>query len=406
MRRAATLRAVRVAASLDRVTATSILLLAALSASPPSATSRAEALIRKAIVEFDGGEFDDALVHAREAYDLQPVPGLLYNLGQCHRALHHWEQAAHEFKAYLRKQPDARNRAGIEALIKEMEKNRREQLAGQTPTPSPIPPWAPPEAPPASMEAPPTPPPAEPAPKPKQGHIAVLDIRPHGSVSQDIAQGVTSVTVLDVRKLAAGAVVVGADEIRAMMGLERQKQLLGCTESSCLAEIGGALGAERLVLGTLSHFGDTYVLDVKLLDSRTAKVLAEGSKDFKQEGEIPGAVAQSVSQLFPAATPSEAAAVDTSPRPELTQEAAPSHRAHALAWTLFASTAVAAGFAIYGAVKVVNEQDALNGLTATTPESTYLSTLGAKPNAQNWEYAAYVLGGVALAAAVGGAFTW
>ncbi len=67
----------------------SFLLLALLTASPSSdAVKQAEALTRRAIVEYNGGEFDQALVDAKKAYGIQPAPALLYNLGQCHRALH------------------------------------------------------------------------------------------------------------------------------------------------------------------------------------------------------------------------------------------------------------------------------------------------------------------------------
>lgn len=68
----------------------SFVLLAALASSPPASTpaARAEALTRHAMTEFDGGEFDDALADVKRAYAIEPVPGLLYNLAQCHRALH------------------------------------------------------------------------------------------------------------------------------------------------------------------------------------------------------------------------------------------------------------------------------------------------------------------------------
>ena len=389
----------------------SLLLVAALASSPSKPSAKAEKLTKRAIVEFNGGEFDDALADAKRAYAIDPVPGLLYNLGQIQRALHHWEEAAHEFRAYLRELPGAANRPAMEGIIGEMERNQRAQLAGEKPAPSPALTWGPPEASPGADQPLAVATPAKPEAKPalRVPRIAVLDIRPHGAVSQDIAQGVTAVTVLDIRRRAAPAMVVGADEIRTMVGFEHEKELLGCTEGSCIAEIGGALGAERLVLGSLSHFGDNYVLDLRLLDSRTAKVVAEGSARFKEEGALPDAVAQSVAELFAAAKPNAASSpgtVDTSPRPELTGETAPPHRTHVLAWSLFASGAIAAWFAIYGAVKVENEQSALSHLSSSTSAKDYTAAVAAQPNAQNWQVAAYALGGGALAAALGGVFTW
>ena len=391
-----------------------LLLMAALAAAPQSAaTEKAAALARRCIVEYNGGEFDQALVDAKKAYAIQPAPGLLYNLGQIHRALHHWEEAAFSFRAYLRATPQVRNRSTVEALIAQMEANQRARQAGQQELPATVPmPLQP--LPPVAEPVPSTPPPVAPAivksSKPRVPRIAVLDVRRHGGVSEDIAQGVTSLVVLDVRKQAIGAAIVGADEIRAMIGLEHEKSLLGCSDSSCLAEIGGALGAERLVLGTLSRFGDNYVLDLKLLDSRSAKVLAEGSAQFQEEGALPAAVAQSVESLFPGAKPSAPVAADTSERPELTAAPETQGRSHALAWTLWAGGAVAAGFAVYGAVRDVGFQGTLNQISSGSPVATYNAALGnawrGQANAQNWQVAALALGAVAVAAGVVGAFTW
>lgn len=44
-------------------------------------------------------------------------------------------------------------------------------------------------------------------------------------------------------------------DMRALLGLERQKQLLGCAESDCIAEIAGALGVAALLVGDLGMVG-------------------------------------------------------------------------------------------------------------------------------------------------------
>ncbi len=70
--------------------------------------------------------------------------------------------------------------------------------------------------------------------------------------------------------------VIGSSDIQALLGLERQKQLLGCTndESSCLAELSGALGAEYLVTGSLGKVGKQTRLDLTLLQTKGSRVLA------------------------------------------------------------------------------------------------------------------------------------
>jgi hypothetical protein len=169
--------------------------------------------------------------------------------------------------------------------------------------------------------------------------IAVLDVKALVGVSEQLGQAVTNVVVLETRRHATGRSVIGADEVRAMVGLQREKSLLGCGDTSCLTEIGGALGAERIVIGSLSLFGkSTYLLDLKLLDTRTARVLQEGSARFGSEDAIPDAVASAVAALFPGSAPEAAVS-----------EAPAHHTSTAGWWVAGAGAAVgAAGGILWG----------------------------------------------------------
>lgn len=73
-----------------------------------------------------------------------------------------------------------------------------------------------------------------------------------------------------------GLQVVTSKDIGAILGQERQKQLLGCSEgNSCLAELGNALGCEALLLVSLARLDDSYRGSVRLVSSNDAKVMAE-----------------------------------------------------------------------------------------------------------------------------------
>lgn len=78
---------------------------------------------------------------------------------------------------------------------------------------------------------------------------------------------------------AQGVEVLTSSEIAALLGLERQRQLLGCTDEqgSCLAEMANALGTDGLVRGSLGKFGKAYQLDLKVLSSG-GQTLASFSK--------------------------------------------------------------------------------------------------------------------------------
>lgn len=70
--------------------------------------------------------------------------------------------------------------------------------------------------------------------------------------------------------------VVTTREIGALLGLERQKQLLGCADasSSCLAELGAALGVDGVLLGDLAHLGKRFEVTAKVVSAGDGKLLA------------------------------------------------------------------------------------------------------------------------------------
>lgn len=68
--------------------------------------------------------------------------------------------------------------------------------------------------------------------------------------------------------------VIGMDDIEAIIGFERQKDLLGCDDVSCFADIGGALGADRLIQVKIALAGDMWAMTAKLINSSEARVEA------------------------------------------------------------------------------------------------------------------------------------
>ncbi len=116
------------------------------------------------------------------------------------------------------------------------------------------------------------------APPPQR--LAVLEIRALG-VPVDLAHTLTGVVAEQAGKT-PGFTAISQSEIGAMLGLERQKQMLGCGDESCLAEIGGALGASRVLSGSLSKVGESYLLQLELVD--TARAVVQG----RESRSVPG----------------------------------------------------------------------------------------------------------------------
>jgi hypothetical protein len=64
-----------------------------------------------------------------------------------------------------------------------------------------------------------------------------------------------------------------------MLNFEESKQLVGCTSnSSCIAEIGGAIGVAKVVSGSIGKLGSSYVVNLSLLDTKSARVIERESR--------------------------------------------------------------------------------------------------------------------------------
>jgi TolB-like protein len=80
-----------------------------------------------------------------------------------------------------------------------------------------------------------------------------------------------------------GLQVVTSSEIATLLGFERQRQLMGCSDEvgSCMAELANALGVDGIVTGSVGRFGSTFQVNLKVVASRDGSSLAifSGSSD-------------------------------------------------------------------------------------------------------------------------------
>jgi hypothetical protein len=117
-------------------------------------------------------------------------------------------------------------------------------------------------------------------PEGQQVSFAVFDIK-HLGLPESVAQNLTQILAAEIKKL-PGTKVVSRDDIVAMLQLEADKSRLGCTENiACLAEIGGALGVDKLVLGDAGKLGESYVISLRLIDVRRSESENRVSESFK-----------------------------------------------------------------------------------------------------------------------------
>jgi tetratricopeptide (TPR) repeat protein len=89
---------------------------------------------------FDLGRFEEAAKEYEAAYEAKDDPVLLYNIAQAHRLAKHTDRALFFYKTYLRKVPNARNRAEVQVRITELEALLEQENRSQRPPNVPLPP--------------------------------------------------------------------------------------------------------------------------------------------------------------------------------------------------------------------------------------------------------------------------
>ncbi|HEY4220322.1 MAG TPA: hypothetical protein VGO62_03250, partial [Myxococcota bacterium] len=129
--------------------------------------------------------------------------------------------------------------------------------------------------------------------------IAVYKLEAAG-VDDRVDRVITDAVVAELRKLDK-TTVVGMDEIKAMLDLEAQKQMLGCSDASCIAEIAEALGVDGVVIGNLAVVGDGITIGLKHIDQHSATTLGQSTRRLNgsDPADVLAALGPMVQELFP-----------------------------------------------------------------------------------------------------------
>ncbi|MCK5687854.1 PEGA domain-containing protein, partial [Myxococcota bacterium] len=101
-------------------------------------------------------------------------------------------------------------------------------------------------------------------------------------VSKEIAQNLTQILSTEVKRV-EGTSVIGRDDLLAMIQLDSDKSMLGCDDDSCMAELGGALGVDKLIVGNVGKLAESYVITLRLINARQAVVDNRVTESFKGE---------------------------------------------------------------------------------------------------------------------------
>ncbi len=145
-----------------------------------------------------------------------------------------------------------------------------------------------------------TPAPGTTTEKPK---LAVTELQAAGGLDPSVASALTESITAEIS--ARGLFdVLSSRDIQALMGHERQRQLMGCAdESNCLAELAGAMGARFVMNGVLAKIGAAYQLTLQTLDANRAQPIGRSVRIANTleelSGQIPFAVAEATATPLP-----------------------------------------------------------------------------------------------------------
>jgi hypothetical protein len=115
--------------------------------------------------------------------------------------------------------------------------------------------------------------------------LVLLPLQPKGDVKKETVAVFDEALAGELRHRPGVSVLTEAD-LTALLGVEKKRQVLsGCSDSGCLAELGGALGAERVVHGSVGRVGSSLVVTISSLDAPRARTVASVSERLKGAGD-------------------------------------------------------------------------------------------------------------------------
>lgn len=112
--------------------------------------------------------------------------------------------------------------------------------------------------------------------KPK---LMVLDLSTAGGLDPSVAATMTEAVATAATRANFFEVTTQKD-VGTALGMERQRQLTGCSEdsTSCLSELAGALGAPFALYGSVAQLGDAYQLNLQGIDARKAQPVGRSTR--------------------------------------------------------------------------------------------------------------------------------
>lgn len=139
---------------------------------------------------------------------------------------------------------------------------------------------------------------AEPKKEESKTTLIVFNLTPEKGVETGAANLLTELVLTEISNMGKYT-VIGQNDLDKMLFWETNKQLKNCNDSSCMAQIAGAMGAEYYVIGSIGTMGDNFLINLKLINVLKAVVEKRITEIIKKdENELLKGTKLIVSKLF------------------------------------------------------------------------------------------------------------
>lgn len=137
---------------------------------------------------------------------------------------------------------------------------------------------------------------------PKEGKgktkIAILELKAERGLDEGLVKLLNELLLTEFGRSGEYEVIGGSD-LASLLQLEEKKQMMSCDNIACLSELGGALGVDKLAAANIGKIGSFYLVNVKIINVRKAKV--ERRVSYKVQGiedKLIRAISASVKELI------------------------------------------------------------------------------------------------------------
>lgn len=93
--------------------------------------------------------------------------------------------------------------------------------------------------------------------------------------------------------------VMAAKDVTALIGLDRQRQLMGCEGSSCVVELANALGVDGLVVMSVTKSDPYYLASARVLRTRDGSAWTQATRRVDREGQLFDAMQEMADTFVP-----------------------------------------------------------------------------------------------------------